>query len=704
MSKNRWNLNKSQRIQFKAFICILGIALLIILFFAKLFLFLGQQKEPDKKAPPVIKELKNVWIMEVGQEELLLYQDGEKCTYTYGEVIEKQEDGEETTVLYQVPLEAREQIADVTLTDECVTEVKIKKEKVNGKVLSADSKKIELEGIGIFPVLENMKGYRLYDSLSMCSIEDLRIGYDFADFVIEDGKVCGILMVKEEAMGQIRVLLKNADYGGLFHESLTFTGDTDFLICYGSYQNPMQELHKAGEECVIEKNSTYFQEERIKIVPTVLTGKILLPSVHRSQGIPAYRGTLELIKTEDGLVVINEVLLEEYLYSVVPSEMPASYPPEALKAQAVCARTYAYNHMLHAGYSQYGAHVDDSTSYQVYNNILEQEAATTAAKETYGQLLYTTQGQLADTYYYSTSCGLGSDATVWKTSNAEVSSYLKARAINYPSMELVLEQRNLAKAAEDGNMELQNNNSQEGNNLQEDNNLQESNNPQENTEGNSLSEEENRRKEEAGELEMIGQAMTSEELFAAFIKGKNADDFEVSESWYRWSYHVAAINIEHMQEVLQNRYKANEKLVLTLDENGEFVSSPITKLDAIKELYIAKRGSGGIAEELHIVTNTQTIKVITEHNIRYVLCDGETLVLRQDGKNVNMPNLLPSSFFVLNTIKEEEEVVGYALIGGGYGHGVGMSQNGAKAMAAAGYKAEDILAFFYEGCQTKSIY
>jgi SpoIID/LytB domain protein len=54
--------------------------------------------------------------------------------------------------------------------------------------------------------------------------------------------------------------------------------------------------------------------------------------------------------------------------------------------------------------------------------------------------------------------------------------------------------------------------------------------------------------------------------------------------------------------------------------------------------------------------------------------------------------------------KEDGKVVGYKVIGGGFGHGVGMSQNGAKNMAAAGYTAEDILGFYYEGCTVQSIY
>ena len=59
---------------------------------------------------------------------------------------------------------------------------------------------------------------------------------------------------------------------------------------------------------------------------------------------------MEIADTNQGLVLINELPLEEYLYSVVPSEMPASYPMEALKAQAVCARTYGYRYLAQPGY------------------------------------------------------------------------------------------------------------------------------------------------------------------------------------------------------------------------------------------------------------------------------------------------------------------------------------------------------------------
>ena len=64
----------------------------------------------------------------------------------------------------------------------------------------------------------------------------------------------------------------------------------------------------------------------------------------------------------EGIVVINELLVEEYLYSVVPSEMPSTYPEEALKAQAISARTYTYFHKKSYAYPEWKAHMDDSTA------------------------------------------------------------------------------------------------------------------------------------------------------------------------------------------------------------------------------------------------------------------------------------------------------------------------------------------------------
>lgn len=650
--RDRKGLSKSQRMQLKAFICLLGVLLLMILLLAKLVSLLIHrtgdgpgEEDPSFPVPhiPVVNVLTNVWILDVTQEELVIFRDGQRESYPYGILTEgAQEDL--GAVMYGPDPAAREQIADVVLTDGAVTGVFPKTEKINGRILRADESGIEVEGYGVYPLDADYKGYRLYDAMAMCTVRDICFGYDFTDLVLDQGSICGILLAKEEAMEYIRVLLKNGNYDGIYHEQLVLSGNTDFTVTYGPYGNRTQETYSAGEEVTIERDGSYFDGDRVWIQPEVLTGKLTLKNVGRSQGVPSYRGALELLGTEEGIIVINEVLLEEYLYSVVPSEMPSRYPVEALKAQAVCARTYAYGHMEHAGYPQYGAHVDDSTSYQVYNNILEQESTSTAVKETYGQLLLTSQGATAGTYYYSTSCGVGTEATIWKTEAAALIDYLPAMALN-----------------------------------------------------------------PKGSLENIPEGITTgsylqeEDHFDAFIRQGNAADFESGENWYRWTYEVKKLDTEHMLETLQKRYDANAKLVLTLVD-GEYVSQEIEELDVVRDIYIEKRGSGGVADELIIETKEHTYKVISEHNIRYVLNDGQSKVRRQDGSQVASPNLLPSGFFVITAGKEKGNVVGYSLTGGGFGHGVGMSQNGAKEMAKAGYDSQDILLFFYDGCHLENIY
>ncbi len=692
-------LNKSQRMQLKALACILGILLLLLLLLARLCLaFFGEGKEPwpDDQPASMIRFLQNVWVMEVDGTGLKVFEEGKEDFYLFGEGV-------------AADRSLREQVADIILINEKIAAVHSKTEKISGRVLSVDESGIVLEGEGRYDFAPEMKVYRIFSSLSERQPSDLVIGYDFADFVLQEGKICAILLAREEAMESIRVLLKNSDYGGLFHPGVELTCDTEYILRYGEGDQTVEELHQAGEICRIEEGSTYFQGSvpkgsgsqgrysqgsnsqgggslgsRIAVIPTVLTGKVTLLSVSRSQGTPSYRGRLEFLSTASGIVVINELPLEEYLYSVVPSEMPASYPREALKAQAVSARTYAYRSMLHAGYPQYGAHVDDSTSYQVYNNILEQEAATTAVKETYGQLLYREDGEtLVETYYYSTSCGMGTDESVWSTEEKD-SYLLKPMPVNRKTMALLKEEReSIANRAEDAG-------SAEGIQAEA-----------ESEDGEGLQAEEVHQLEEKLQL---AERMKEEEAFRSFIMEKSEDDYEVSESLYRWQYQVKDLNEEKMLANLQARYQANPGRILVRNSEGEFVSSPISELGSVTDLYVAKRGAGGIAKELVIVTDRQTIKVLTEYNIRCILNDGETKVLRQNGKESDMPSLLPSAFLVIDLVKEGDTVAGYTLTGGGYGHGAGMSQNGAKCMAQDGCSMEDILMFFYQSSILKRIY
>ena len=561
-------------------------------------------------------------------------------------------------------------MADLHFLDGVLQEIRMKTQKVSGKILRVENNGVEVEGSGFLPFADNIRVYRLYGKLKSYETKDLRIGYDFTDFVIDDGCVQAALVVKEETMENIRVLVKTTGFAEIFHETVSLTADCDLSVITGKSGNQETTVIPAGETLTIDRESGLFAGDGsadalagsagagsagevssiIRIEPAVLTGRIRLLSVERSQGTPSYRGSLELRLQDEGILVVNELLLEEYLYAVVPSEMPASYPLEALKAQAVCARTYAYARILHAGLPEYGAHVDDSTSYQVYNNILENAQTTKAVRETKGELLYYGE-ELADTYYYSTSCGYGTDAGVWSGSGPDTFPYLQGKAVN-------------AAGVADA-------------------------------QGDAIDETVNEADIATADF------MMQEESFAAFIKNVRPSDFESEEAWYRWTYQVDELDAALLYERVLERCAAAPSTVSVLRKDGAWENQTPPDPGRILDLSITERSTGGVAQTLQIVGENAAIQVRTEHSIRYVLCDARISVIRQDGSAWQPSSLLPSGFFVLETEAEDGYVAGFTLYGGGFGHGVGLSQNGAKEMAESGCDCETILSYFYEGISLK---
>lgn len=549
--------------------------------------------------------LENVWVMEVTDEN-----GGYNIQCFYRQL--------DFEAISSQEIE-REQVADLTFEDGRLTGAQEKKEKIRGKLLSVSDDALEIEGYGTYETEDSMEIYKLCGTLEAQKKTDLMIGYDYTDFVIKDDKICAALVSREGELDQIRVLLKNTSDGSYYYEKALVTVD--------------------GQETLVEADKMQ-TGERVSFRSNALTDRVKLEIEGLEKEDDLYRGALEFYKTTDGMVIVNELPLEEYLYAVVPSEMPASYPMEALKAQAVCARTYAYRYILHAGLAQYGAHLDNTTSYQVYHNIAEQAATTTAVKETNGMMLYYRE-ELADNYYYSTSCGYGTDTRIWKSENEEAAAYMQA-----------------GKLAP----------------------------------------------KEAAQEAYSAEDLMQEEKFADFITQVDEKDFESGEPWYRWNYEVKEIDVDEILKRLQARYQANASLVLTrAGSEGKYyyVSEQIEDLGDIQDITISKRGMGGIADEMIITGTKRVIKVISEYNIRYILCDGKSKVIRQDGSSVFAGTLLPSAFFIIETGKDGKDVVGYRLTGGGYGHGVGMSQNGAKEMGSLGYDYQEILKSFFTDCEVR---
>jgi stage II sporulation protein D len=114
-----------------------------------------------------------------------------------------------------------------------------------------------------------------------------------------------------------------------------------------------------------------------------------------------YRGSIQVIPNGKRLDVVNSVGLQAYLYGVVPDEVPDDWPVEALKAQAVAARTYALATRNSAG--TFDAFAD--TRSQVYGGLSAESPATSAAVDATAGQVVTYKARLATTYFFSTSGG-----------------------------------------------------------------------------------------------------------------------------------------------------------------------------------------------------------------------------------------------------------------------------------------------------------
>ena len=372
----------------------------------------------------------------------------------------------------------------------------------------------------------------------------------------------------------IRVLLMTTGYSGEIHSEVRVSSDAGLRVSCGGESI---EWNRADTYQILPDDAR-FQKGNIRVEPLEEGGQMRLESIERGCGTPSYAGTLELRAVSGGMAVINELPVETYLCGVVPSEMPASYELEALKAQAVCARSYAFRQMTSYGYPEYEAHVNDSTDFQVYNNSERQESSTRAVAETEGQVVRY-KGEIATTYYYSTSCGRTTSLEAWGTDPGDSGGYLQS-------------------------------------------------------------------------VEVCG----------------DQGDYEKDLPWYRWTAQVPV-------QTLSALVSANTGV----------------SVGTLSSVEVTKRGPGDVALQIVASGDAGSVTVDTENKIRGALGGSGYTITKNDGSTSQSTALLPSAFFTI-----EKSGDNFVISGGGFGHGIGMSQNGANEMAKQGADYREILQMFYK--------
>lgn len=113
-----------------------------------------------------------------------------------------------------------------------------------------------------------------------------------------------------------------------------------------------------------------------------------------------YEGRLRLLRGDGGVRVVNHLSLENYVSSVVGGEMPSGWNPEALRAQAVAARSYAMAHMARPASEHW--HLGDTTRWQNYEGLGSVSASTRAATASTAGIILSYQGGIVESLYAAT--------------------------------------------------------------------------------------------------------------------------------------------------------------------------------------------------------------------------------------------------------------------------------------------------------------
>ena len=493
-------------------------------------------------------------------------------------------------------------LADLHMEDGKLVKITMKRDRLSGKVLSVTEDAIEIEGYGEIPLAPNFHVYKVYGDFKVLNASDILVGYNLQEFVAADGKLCAALLEREFDAKTIRVLLMDTGFKSVFHASADLVLGSGADLEYENAKGKMVgERLEAGTQLTVGPDSPYLEYGRMIITPDEPEA-ITIRSIERSQGTPVYSGSLEIKGTPEGLVLVNDLFLEDYLTKVVPSEMPPSYEKEALKAQAVCARAYAHRQIQGNTYSQYGAHVDDSTNFQVYNNTSANDKSTQAVKETYGKMLFY-EDKPIEAFYFSTSCGRTADAGVWGTDSGKY-PYLRAVEVK------------------------------EG--------------------GKSLGKEDN-------------------DGFESYIKREDVIAYDTSYPMFRWQTDLPA----------------------------DVASAQISGAGQIQDMTVTDRGPGGIAGELTVTGSDGTVTIKGQSAIRSALGNPSLIITKKDGGTMTGSATLPSAFIAIEKRTGEDGSLSFHIYGGGFGHGVGMSQNGAQGMAKTGKGYKQILDFFYHGTELR---
>lgn len=476
-------------------------------------------------------------------------------------------------------------VADLQIKWNKIEKIMAKPDSVQGTLQSYTDEQMTIQEYGTLDRVTDLYVYsNLEEHPQQIMLSDLVLGASNLKYVVADRTICALVLEEETPIYDVRVLLKNGE--SICWQELWLSGDGDAGLKVGEIDfEPylMVNVKKCMDDNGMEQTDVSCE-----------SGKIYIRGEDGSVNGYGYTGVFHLTREQEGIVIVNELPIEDYVRCVLPSEMPCSFGKEALKAQAVCARTFAYDQMRGGSYAKYGANMDNTTAYQVYHAAEPVDATNQAVDETEGKVLLQ-NGELITCYYFSTSPGATETLEVWDTESPE---YLETVMV----------------------------------------------------------------------FSEMTDSLSLETVFMEWIE-QAPESTDSASPYYRWD---AALDIIGKQDA----------------EYGK-----------IQELQIKERSKAGYVLQLDIICQNGTKTLEKENEIRNYLGKYIKELTLQDGTVREDFSTLPSACFRIAGITDDR----VKLRGGGFGHGIGMSQYGADSLAGQGYTYEEILNYYYHDVTVMTI-
>lgn len=443
---------------------------------------------------------------------------------------------------------------------------------------------------------------------------------------------------------------------------------------------------------IIREDMTYNGSANKPISLYVLpvgSGSVLRANPQDSSGIQVierskrtYRGSMEISTLNNSLAVVNDVDFEQYLYSVVGAEVGASWPIEAQKAQAVAARSYA----VASGLGYQIAHVVDTTNSQAYYGIgYENANSTNGVNQTVGQVL-TSGGKVISAVFSSNAGGITADnkQEIWGGDNTYLASSvpspdtgpLKGKLewvyVSIPSGQAGYIRSDLV--VDSGQLH---------------------------STGAKLL----RVTSEGTAVRSRPQVVSSVVPTAKLGSGTLVIQLDRVEEYTEYSWVEAPMTPEQLLASINKRAKTP-------------IAGPLNTLE------VTKRGPSG--RVIEVKANGVIVNVGASDNLRGALNGlrstlfsieetGRYTVLNGDGENRDVPeqsgglqviggdgvtrSMPDENIYVLDgkgNLRAGTASPEFVIAGKGYGHGLGMSQWGARGLAEQGYDYQSILKYYYK--------